>query len=637
MFLPEGKGGIAIDSTQMLMEERPVIGTGEWDNLQCQYFKGERNGLAIGDIIMVREGNKPLALCKISSDYFQDDNLTNKYFNNWFRYVEVLEWADPNAHNHLFSQGTLKVLYKHSNTRSWHYINDWYKNILQKEDMKKYIDLLLEKKQIILQGAPGTGKTYTAKKIAHQLLMRDNNSGKPDIIQDEDITSLLHNGQNIPSSMKRTIYTIKSINESKILLQGENTEERSINFNAIKKAYENKLWEPGKQKNGLDPYTASLAKYIYNTISNPNSSEEYIKLVQFHPSYTYEDFVRGIEVKLENGQPEYIPKNKVLGEFAKKAYKNWDLYNLDKENKAKDIIEKESKFEQFIDSIQQKIDETGKYKLTENIYLFEYDDIRFKYKGDNWEAHFSGLNMKYSELKKVLDTGLTERAKIKKISNIERLTVSHSTYYTKMAKDYAHFSPTEDKKIEDIKLQNYVLIIDEINRANLPAVLGELIYALEYRGEKVESMYAVDGDNELILPKNLYVIGTMNTADRSVGQIDYAIRRRFAFVNMLPKVLTDEPSFDIALFKKVSAFFIENVEDYSKEPENTILKKSEWLSDEFSPEDVWIGHSYFIMRDKNRENILEYEIKPILREYLKDGILRESINGINIKEIINDL
>ena len=64
-----------------------------------------------------------------------------------------------------------------------------------------------------------------------------------------------------------------------------------------------------------------------------------------------------------------------------------------------------------------------------------------------------------------------------------------------------------------------LLIIDEINRANLPSVLGELIYALEYRGESVESMYEYENILNIKLPKNLYIIGTMNTADRSVGHI----------------------------------------------------------------------------------------------------------------------
>ena len=77
----------------------------------------------------------------------------------------------------------------------------------------------------------------------------------------------------------------------------------------------------------------------------------------------------------------------------------------------------------------------------------------------------------------------------------------------------------------------YVLIIDEINRANVSAVLGELIYALEYRGAPVKTPYLGD----IIIPPNLYIIGTMNTADRTIGQIDYAVRRRFAFVPCLPE------------------------------------------------------------------------------------------------------
>jgi 5-methylcytosine-specific restriction endonuclease McrBC GTP-binding regulatory subunit McrB len=135
---------------------------------------------------------------------------------------------------------------------------------------------------------------------------------------------------------------------------------------------------------------------------------------------------------------------------------------------------------------------------------------------------------------------------------------------------------------------SFVLIIDEINRANLSSVLGELIYALEYRGEVVESMYEYEESREIVLPENLYIIGTMNTADRSVGHIDYAIRRRFAFVD----VNTDEsviPNKAKPLFKKVKGLFKEH------------------LSDEFELNDVMIGHSYFL-RD-NLKLALQYEIK----------------------------
>lgn len=162
----------------------------------------------------------------------------------------------------------------------------------------------------------------------------------------------------------------------------------------------------------------------------------------------------------------------------------------------------------------------------------------------------------------------------------------------------------------------FVLIIDEINRANLSSVLGELIYALEYRNEAVESMYKYQGSRKIILPENLYIIGTMNTADRSVGHIDYAIRRRFAFVD----VSTDE---SIILLDEAKSLF-------------TTIKSlfNDYLSDEFELNDVMIGHSYFLKDDKDELALaLDYEIKPILQEYRKDGVLtceKKQIDNLTI-------
>ncbi len=191
-------------------------------------------------------------------------------------------------------------------------------------------------------------------------------------------------------------------------------------------------------------------------------------------------------------------------------------------------------------------------------------------------------------------------------------------------------APLDD--IEKIQEKSFVLIIDEINRANLSSVLGELIYALEYRGKPVESMYAIDEKNSIVLPPNLYIIGTMNTADRSVGQIDYAIRRRFAFIDVLPKILdndalnkgrktTDsELKFAKDSFIKVAKLFVKN-----ENLDDRVLIPSEHLSEEFKPKDVWLGHSYFILeKEGDFEVKLNYEIKPILEEYIKDGILKES-------------
>jgi DNA polymerase III delta prime subunit len=162
----------------------------------------------------------------------------------------------------------------------------------------------------------------------------------------------------------------------------------------------------------------------------------------------------------------------------------------------------------------------------------------------------------------------------------------------------------------------YVLIIDEVNRANLSSVLGELIYALEYRGKTVQTVYAFEEDNGLSLPENLYIIGTMNTADRSIGHIDYAIRRRFAFVPVPPEPTAVTSVKGRKLYDEVQAIFTHHT------------------SDEFNANDVRIGHSYFLGVENDLPLRLVYEIRPILMEYLRDGILREAarpqINDLNV-------
>ncbi len=146
--------------------------------------------------------------------------------------------------------------------------------------------------------------------------------------------------------------------------------------------------------------------------------------------------------------------------------------------------------------------------------------------------------------------------------------------------------------------RKYALIIDEINRANVSAVLGELIYALEYRDEKIQIPYS----GTLTIPKNLYIIGTMNTADRTIGQIDYAVRRRFAFVPCPPdeSVIKNEEA--RRFFRNVNNVFNDTSLDFDKET-------------------VQIGHSYFLASGHELANKIIYQVVPILREYVKDGVL----------------
>ncbi len=188
------------------------------------------------------------------------------------------------------------------------------------------------------------------------------------------------------------------------------------------------------------------------------------------------------------------------------------------------------------------------------------------------------------------------------------------------------------KAKNDDSKKPYVLIIDEINRANLSSVLGELIYALEYRNQTFKSMYAdKEGDYKVSIPDNLYIIGTMNTADRSVGNLDYALRRRFAFYDVLPKVIKDD-SFEQPLFEIASKLFVKEIKDKVDE-----LVTSEHLCLEFQdrPQDIWLGHSYFFKKgDVDFTLRIKYEIVPILLEYIKDGILN---NSDEVKGIINEI
>ena len=187
-------------------------------------------------------------------------------------------------------------------------------------------------------------------------------------------------------------------------------------------------------------------------------------------------------------------------------------------------------------------------------------------------------------------------------------------------------------KSAESKSNKVVLIIDEINRGNISKIFGELITLLETdkrKGKENEIEAILPYSKEKFsVPDNLYIIGTMNTADRSIGYVDYALRRRFAFITIkadisaIEKYYNDNKNSDckdnaISLFEKIEKLIKENI------------------NKEFEADDIMIGHSYFMAQNlEELQNKLDYEIKPLLLEYLKDGIFK--LND-NIKNTINDL
>lgn len=495
------------------------IKPGDLFGLKSTYVVGKKNEVKKSALKIVNIG--------IVNDIADDKTLRIKWLNTpEQRYVDVT-W---------FSQALVEITDRF-------YIDLIFGAAIREIDAGNILSVLERKRQIILQGAPGTGKTYTAKDIAEKLI-----SG-----------------------------TI----------------------------------------------SADKAQQAHNL----NASGRF-KLVQFHPSYTYDDFVRGIVIENIDDKILYTTKDKPFLAIANDALKN---LNDSRKSQAEVSYEQwvDEQIELFKEYVTEIIESKGAFALTDNVAIRQLDDKAFIYHGDDWTNKIS-----FKDLKQAFIDNDQSRQDIKHDKNLSRSAFRLATYYYRLLKAFRDYLESKGKNgvytesaTRQVDIQKYVIIIDEINRANLPAVLGELIYALEYRNEPVDSPYAIDDSYSFTIPENLYVIGTMNTADRSVGQIDYAIRRRFSFVHLLPQILS-LPAFDEPLFKKVSALFIANYDEYRDNP-HIPLQRSEFLSDEFCPEDVWLGHSYFIMSENDTRNTrLDYEIKPILREYVKDGILKPEAGPI---------
>ena len=168
------------------------------------------------------------------------------------------------------------------------------------------------------------------------------------------------------------------------------------------------------------------------------------------------------------------------------------------------------------------------------------------------------------------------------------------------------------KKAEEDSENDYFFIIDEINRGNLSKIFGELFMLIESdkRGIDLQLLYS---DEKFSVPKNLYIIGMMNTADRGLAMLDYALRRRFAFFDI-------KPAFD-------SKGFIKYQNSLNSPEFNSLIQVIKRLNEEISSDDLLgegfeIGHSYFCNLEDTEEatlnRIIEFEVIPLIKEYWFD-------------------
>lgn len=521
----------------------------------------------------------------------------------------------------------------------------------------KALSLLEYKKQIILQGPPGTGKTRLAKEIAIQLTTVDNKEVTLEKISkflrefslNEEAEKLRAKRSNLLETFTQRFpkETLAQINlQNYCIGTGSNDSfcwwiERGLKplgyyFPGSSKSYliykdksKNEYSRHGKLMNGVETDQDGMSK-IASLLSEVIQNGKFEEANQFFG----ESFLLKI---LHSYYPEkYAPVNsstclnnilKIVNiPIKQNAYQNNLAYRkyFDEEIARQN---KEINIDEFTDFLFQNFNLKGQVIIENNqvVTQGEYKLLQF-HPSYTYEDFVRGIVVK------------TEKGNMPEYSVVNKTLIEFA-----------------EKALNNPK-SNYVLIIDEINRANLSSVLGELIYALEYRYDEkypletsVDSMYKLDAEGDdmddirtkIKLPTNLKIIGTMNTADRSVGHIDYAIRRRFAFIDVLPEI---EPVHKTVIdkFKSVASLFVSNFDEGSDK-----WKRSEYIASDFQPHEVMIGHSYFICKkersnddedDQKAKEILdlkmEFEVVPILKEYIKDGIINDTEK---VKEIINGL
>ena len=478
--------------------------------------------------------------------------------------------------------------------------------IMDNEDKELHdiTELLESKKQIVLYGPPGTGKTYFAKQLALHIL-----------------------GKNPKKEIEKQFETLK---------------------------------EDGK-----------------------------VNLIQFHPSYSYEDFVQGIKPKNENGQITYEVRDGIFKKMCE------SLDETDETGFEEHLFASVEQYEEIkspffdkeigIDVGQPGINKTDNKKFKKIFYKIQSQGQEIKLnhidsefpKPDNYfilreKSATDGEAKTYGDKTGIeyhFRPGIPGSTQLPDaLADGKRVPF---VYYDRKRDGFFGIGVLKGLRVEKQPIGPHpkkVLIIDEINRGNLSKIFGELIYALEYRDEFIDLQYKEFDENAkgtLKIPKNLLIIGTMNTADRSIVLFDTAMRRRFAFVPMMPdykyvleKLGISEEKMEDEIKKKLDDTATEQkVKDNLLSVLAVYKINSKLTTDEVLRlgRERQIGQSYLIgLIDEKISfiNLWKYEIIPLLEEYYSSKIERlvelvgdivdittgiTDFDEMKLRDVLNDL
>ena len=371
-----------------------------------------------------------------------------------------------------------------------------------------------------------------------------------------------------------------------------------------------------------------------------------IEFITFHQNYSYEDFIQGLRPDTEHkGQLSFDKKDGVFTRIATNAL--FEFYKKQKEDSTEGLKDESDVYLDFIDYLKNLPSKDFKSSTGSTISIASFtknDNIEFKH-GNSSKTYIVSANRLLKLFKKF--------PKISLISSLhsdirDAIGGCNTTVYWVALKEFISFYDNYETPFEEGKDQvldeigyetkkkllatidkgllrsihpddvpHYVIIIDEINRANISRVFGELITLIESdkrsRGDIPLEAMLPSGD-PFIVPSNLHIIGTMNTADKSIALLDIALRRRFEFESMYPLyAIGNEDIYDAEILQKIN---------------NKIIDKK--------GHDFQIGHAYFMGDNKDLKERMNKKVIPLLLEYFMndkkevEDILKSA--GLKIEE-----